>query len=232
MMGKVIVVIGEARTGSSFLIDALNSYDPILNLYEFFPRSDIDFAQGPDYSNAKNAVQLMRNLEIEDTIVCMKIQSYQLLNLMTNDIDKILSLPHIEIILLERLKLSQWVSGEQAKKTLQYSKFNTDEVMVEFDLHKFLDFYKKSTRFYKFIRKKLSDLNKNYLEISYEKDLEEFSYNKLHSLIDPWLESNSIVLGKKHHEMTFTKQRNVPIEQCISNYAEYKTLVDHFKNKI
>jgi len=232
MMGKVIVVIGEARTGSNLVMDALNSYDPILNLYEFFPRSDIDFAQGPDYSNAKNAVTLMANLEIEDTVVCMKIQSYQLLNLMTNDINKILSFPHVEVILLERIKLSAWVSGLQAQKTLQYGFFNTNEVLIDFEPHGFLDYYKKSTNFYRYIRGKLSDLNKNYLEMSYEKDLEDFSYEKFHTLIDPWLENTGIELGKKHHELKFTKQRTVPIEQCINNYNEQKILIDFFKNKI
>jgi hypothetical protein len=230
-MSKVIVVIGEARTGSSFLIEALNSYDPIMNLYEYFPRSDIDFAQGPDYSNAKNAVNLMAELENKDITSCMKIQNYQLLNLPAGDIDKILSFPHVEFILLERIKLSSYVSGIQARKTLRYARWNTDEVMVEFNPQDFLEFYKKSTNFYKFIRKKLSDLNKNYLEVSYEQDLAEFSYEKLHALIDPWLASTSIELGKKHHEMTYTKQRNVPIEQCISNYDEFKMLIDSFKDK-
>jgi hypothetical protein len=232
MTGKIIVVISQPRTGGSLVMHALNSYDPILNLYEFFPRSDMDFDKEHDYSNAKNAVSLMTSLETDNTIVCMKIQSYQLLNLGYNEIDKILGLPHVEVILLERNKLSAWISTEQAKKTSQYSKCNTDEVLVKFDLHDFLAYYKRCTNFYKFIREKLQYLDKNYLEMSYEKDLEEFSYDKFHALIDPWLESRGIVLGKKHQEMVFTKQRTVPIEQCISNYYDQgKTLIEFFRNK-
>jgi hypothetical protein len=231
MTGKIIVVISETRTGSSLVMHALNSYDPILNLYEFFPKGDIDFDKGHHHSNAKNAVSLMTNLEIDNTIVCMKIHGYQLLNLVYTDIDKILNLPHVEIILLERIKLSSWISGEQAKKTSQYAECNTDEVLVKFDPHNFLIYYKQCTNFYKLIRKKLQYLDKNYLEMSYEKDLEEFSYDKFHALIDPWLESRGIVLGKKHHEMMFTKQRTVPIEQCISNYDQEKTLIEFFRNK-
>jgi hypothetical protein len=227
-MNKIIIILAEARSGSSLLIEAMNYYSPIQNMYEYFPVPGFDTSTDEYYSHISDAFYLLEELRTSVNVpVFMKVQNYQLYQLNLEDRNKLISLPFVEVVLLERTnRFETFVSKEQAEQVNSYSMTNTDNVLIDFKPNKFFKFNRESTSFYDYTRKFLKNIGKNYLEVSYEQDLLDFSQEKIYSKFDPWFEKIGITLDHVNHNMKFVKQRTVPAVACIKNYSECQRLIE------
>jgi hypothetical protein len=139
-------------------------------------------------------------------------------------LDKLLELPFVEVILLERSnKLEEYVSHRKAIEHDKWYNVDTSNLKVTVDIEKFLEKKKQSSHWYSILRHKLN----NCLELNYEKDLQDFDQSQFCEKFNSWLTHIGVAINKTNHRMKFfKKQNNAPIEQSISNYDEIKHLVN------
>ena len=153
----------------------------------------------------------------------VKIHRHQLEEL---HLHELLHLPYTEVILLERTsRLHSYVSLLKAKELDMWHNTDTSDIKVSINLEEFINEQKKSIEWYNGIRQLLSP--KDYLEINYERDLENISKEHFYNLFDAWFEKIKLPVTKTNYELKyFKKQNNTAIEHSISNFDEIKHLVN------
>ena len=257
MNKKLILILSEPRTGSNLLNEALNLYAPMRTINEFFlslgfyvredhvppdlPHKklikDDERRQLFDFLNVEqeNYPELIKQInqnpidallklyEVIPINLVVKIHRYQLEEL---HLHGLLQLPFTEVVLLERTgRLHTHVSSLKAKQFDKWHNVDTSNVKVLVNAEEFTLYQKKSIEWYNGIRQQLS--SKEYLEINYEKDVENINKEHFYSLFDPWFKKINLSVTKTNYELKyFKKQNNAPIEESILNYDEIKHLVN------
>ena len=159
--------------------------------------------------------------------MCIKIQNYQLDGL---DIPKIISLPFVEVLLLERTnKIKQYVSGLQAESINNFSQVDTSNLKVTVNVNQYRDSKRRSHLFYALVKYTLFVSNKKYLHIIYERDLENFSIINVQDMISTWLSSMSISSEYSGTKIPFIKQNKSLLCDVIENYD---TIQEYIKEDI
>jgi len=257
MNKKLIIILCEPRTGSNLLNEALNLYAPMRTINEFFlnlgfyVREDFvpddlphktllkkeeriqlfDFlkVEQENYPELIKKINitpvdaLLKLYEVTQSNLVVKIHKHQLEEL---HLHELLHLPYTEVILLERTsRLHSHVSILKARQFDKWHNVDTSNIKVLVNAEEFIYEQEKSIEWYSGIKKQLS--SKEYLEINYEKDLENISKEHFYSLFDPWFEKIKLSVTKTNYELKyFKKQNNAPIEQSILNYDEIERIVN------
>jgi hypothetical protein len=255
-MKKLILIFCEPRTGSNLLNEAMNLYTPIRAVNEFFLNLGFyvreDFV--PDDLLHKTLIrpyerwQLFKFLNVEQenypelikqinrtpiqavkklyelvpANLVIKIHRHQLEEL---NLYELLDLPYVEVILLERSnRLKSHVSSLKARKFDKWHNVDTSNIQVSVNVDEFINERDISFNWYKEMKERLS--SKDYLEVNYERDLENITKESFYALFDPWIERIKLSVNKSNYELKyFSKQNNLPIEHSILEYDKIKHLI-------
>lgn len=173
-----------------------------------------------------NIVELLTNIHITfPKNVCIKLQDYQVEDL---DLEKIVRLPFVEVVVLERKhKLKTYVSALQAEKINNFKGVDTSNIKVVVDPRWFRIIKKTSNTFYSQLKSVLLKENKNYLYVTYEDDLENFSLPSIQKKINDWFQSVGVDVTPKNIPISYIKQNNNKLENVIENFdAIYQQIKD------
>lgn len=251
MNKKLILILCEPRTGSNLLCEAMESYSNLQCINEFYlsphiglyikqdnipddlPHKDLLTEKQQDclfkflnveYNDYYNLLVNIYNNPIASLIELYNVTDKTLVVKIMHKhfedcgLDKLLELPFVEVILLERSnKLEEYVSHRKAIEHDKWYNTDTSNLKIKVDIDKFLKKKKWSLEWYAMLRQRLD----NYLELNYEKDLQEFNQNQFCTMFDVWLTNIEVSIDKTNHKMKFfKKQNNAHISQSISNYDE------------
>jgi hypothetical protein len=251
MNKKLILILCEPRTGSNLLCEAMESYSSLQCISEFYlspyvglyvnqdhipddlPHKDLLTTEQQDCLFkllnvvADDYYNLLVNIYKEPITSLIELYNATdktlVVKIMHNHfedcgLDKLLELPFVEVILLERSdKLEEYVSHRKAIEHDKWYNTDTSNLKIKVDIDKFLKKKKWSSDWYSMLRQRLN----NYLELNYEKDLQEFDQSQFCAMFDIWLTNIGVATDKTDHKMKFfKKQNNAPISQSISNYDD------------
>lgn len=226
------------RTGSTFLGQILSRLSNTINLGEIFNtdisnihrrNSNIDFYNSirPDQNLSDiDSKKLWQNiLEVYSTkdIIC-KIHYHQLID---HNLEWLFSAPNNYFILLHRQnKIYQYTSQFIAGITNQYHNYNTNDIQVYIPVEEFVTFQQDSFNNIQHLKSILQQYNCNYLEITYEIDLENIDIDKIDAKINTWLKANSIdsTIDTSYIEFN-TKQNTRSINEIIKNYQDVQPYI-------
>jgi LPS sulfotransferase NodH len=212
MNKKLILILTEPRTGSYLLNEAFNFYS-LCPVGEFFlnPAS----YQSPElsklayelYLNSEqltglfnflkvehdNRLELIKQInlnpidsvrklyEISQRSLVIKIHDFQFERY---QLDELLDLPYVEVIILQRSnRMARYISHLKAEKTDIWHTKDTSSMQVVVDREHFIKTELESSNWFKKIKQRVS--SKDYLEINYERDLENINKEHFYKLIDP-----------------------------------------------
>jgi hypothetical protein len=253
MNKKLILILTEPRTGSYLLNEAMNFYS-LCPVGEFFlnPKS----YQSPEssklaYEGSLNSEQLTslfnflkvdqgNRLELIKQINLNPINSVRKLYEVTQrslvikihdfqferyQLDELLDLPYAEVIILQRSnRMARYVSHLKAEQTDIWHTVNTSDMQVVVDREDFIKTEQESSNWFKKIKQRVS--SKDYLEINYERDLENINKEQFYKLFDPWFEKINLDVIKTNYRIKLLKKQNKSILQySIANYKEIKDLI-------
>jgi LPS sulfotransferase NodH len=245
-MKKIIAVLSIPRTGSTLLMVQLNSvFTGIRNLSELFnmkqtsnlvaslrndERRKLENLLGIGLDNEELIDQLTQdpvdfitklNQSI-DEVIMFKIQPLQV---NFSQILRILAIPEIEVIVLERRNyLEEYVSLLKLIKYDANHNQETDFLKVDIDFESFVEHTAFSQAWYQGIRDYCRFLNKNFLEISYEKHLVKISEERFMPVFAEWFNSVGFELKRRRWVKPFYfKMNNSPIQHSIKNWKEVET---------
>jgi hypothetical protein len=252
MNKKLILILTEQRTGSHLLNEALSFYSPIQAVNEFFlhPGFHQDKEITPyelllteyqcnqlfDFLNVEqgsyielikqvnlNPVKsLLKLYEISEDSLAVKIHRHQFEKY---QLDELLNLSYVEIIILERSnRMARYISLLKANQTDIWHGIDTSKLQVVVDKDEFIKEEQQSLNWFNKIKQLVS--SKDYLEVNYEKDLEDLNKDNFYNLFDPWFEKINLSVTKTNYKLKlFKKQNRSKIQYSILNYKEIKDLV-------
>jgi hypothetical protein len=253
MNKKIILILTEPRTGSYLLNEAFNFYS-LCTVGEFFlnPRS----YQSPElsklayelYLNSEQLTGLFNFLKVEhdnrlelikqinlnpiDSVRKLYEISSQSLVIKIHDfqferyqLDELLDLPYVEVIILQRSnRMARYVSHLKAEQTDIWHTADTSSMQVIVDREDFIKTELESSNWFKKIKQRVS--SKNYLEMNYERDLENINKEQFYKLIDPWFEKINLDVTKTNYKIKILKKQNKSkLQYGITNYKEIKDLI-------
>jgi hypothetical protein len=112
----------------------------------------------------------------------------------------------------------------KARQLEKWHNIDTSNIKVHVNPQDFTREQQISIDWYKKLREQLA--SKHYLEVNYERDLENLNIVHLYELFDPWFEKINIPVNKSNYKLKyFKKQDKTPIENSILNYSEVKKLI-------
>jgi len=196
-------------------------------LAEFLGVAKDDFANLITQIRARPIESLLKLHELINDNIIIKAHwfHFEELDLISKGL---LDLPNVEVILLERTgRLHSYVSKLKARQYDKWHNVDTSDIKVHVDPKDFLEDQTRSLNWYKYMRSELTARNKDYLEVNYEQDLDNFNKEKFYSLVDSWLVKTGLDLEKSSYEMKyFKKQNNAPIENSIENWEELSSIIN------
>ena len=253
MNKKLILILTEPRTGSTFLNEALNLYsvyptgeifqdhtlfegqeDPefhfntllqnnlSVKLFDFLKVEQGNFVEFIKQMNLNPINFLLKLYEISPSSVVVKLHKFQAESF---QIDKILDLPFVEIIILERSnRLARYTSLMIAMEMNKWAGIDTSDKQVVIDRERFIQTEEESKNWFNVIKHQCS--LKNYLEINYERDLENFNVEHFYKLFDTWFKKINLIVIKTDYEVRrFEKQNRSPLQYSIINYKELEDFI-------
>jgi hypothetical protein len=252
MNKKLILILTEHRTGSHLLNEALSFYSPLQAINEFildpvfFKDKEItpyetfltkfqcnqlfeflNVEQGSYIElikkvNLNPVNSLIKLYEISTDSLVVKIHRKQI---HTDQIDELLQLPYVEIIILQRSnRIARYISLLKAKKTDIWHGVDTSNLQVVVDRTEFEKEEQLSIDWFNNIKKSIP--SKDYLEVNYEKDLENLNKESFYDLFDPWFEKINLTFTKTNYKLKlFKKQNKTRLQYSIENYKELKDLI-------
>jgi LPS sulfotransferase NodH len=251
MNKKIILILTEPRTGSYLLNEAFNFYS--LNpVGEFFLTPEgyqspnklacevhlnneqltelfnfLKVEQGNRLELIKqinlNPINSVRKLyEISSRSLVIKIHDFQFDRY---QLDELLDLPYVEVIILQRSnRMARYVSHLKAEQTNIWHTVDTSDIQVVVDREDFIKTEQESSNWFKKIKQRVS--SKDYLEINYERDLENFNKEQFYKLFDSWFEKINLDVTKTNYRIKlFKKQNKSKLQYNITNYKEIKDLI-------
>lgn len=171
----------------------------------------------------RTPIQAVKKLyEIVPDNLVVKIHRHQLEEL---KLYELFELPYVEVILLERSnRLKSHVSSLKARKFDKWHNVDTSDIKVSVNVEEYINERDTSINWYKEMRERLS--SKDYLEVNYERDLENITKESFCNLFDPWIERIKLSVNKSNYQLKyFSKQNNSPIKNSILNYENIKNIV-------
>ena len=245
-------MLTEHRSGSHLLNEALNFYSPLQCINEIFlnhiryqDKKSTPFNtyltieqrnQLFDFLNVENKDQseLMKKIknnpvesicklyEITPVSLVVKIHRTQIRQF---HLDELLQLPFVEVIILQRSnRIARYVSLLKAYETDNWHRVDTSHLQVSVNEEEFLQLEKLSKEWFEKIKQQIS--SKNYLEVNYERDLENLNKDHFYSLFDPWFEKINLSVTKTSYKLKyFNKQNNSKLQYSVLNYDEIKHLI-------
>lgn len=250
MAAKIIFVLSEARTGSTFLCQLLTRFQPTLDLQEVFNLNKIDL-----YTNTGLEFNKLLDYHYRDVIgdvindptkptlefindpmkllsllaqhfqrtLIVKIHLHQLQMFSDQNINLILSSANHKFILLNRSNfLELYISLMTAGASGIWNTTDTSNSMIKIDEDEFRRTFNEHQTKYASIKKKLQDHNIDYLYINYDLDLKNYNDQKFIDLVKPWLINQGLTLNlSKELPSTILKQNNsIDISHNILDYDE------------
>jgi LPS sulfotransferase NodH len=149
----------------------------------------------------------------------------------TTELEWIFDLPDTYFILLNRDKLSQFVSHKIAMNTNTWKIKDTTNEKITVKTGEFLKFAKHNTLAYqRHYINQLEKRNINYLSLNYEKDFQDLEY--LLIKIQNWANERGVNLSRndKLFPKMLTKQSHAPLEVQITNYLQLERFLKKFSN--
>jgi hypothetical protein len=253
MNKKLILILTEPRTGSYLLNEALNFYS-LLPVGEFFLnikaytgkkifKFPLDLFLTTDhlaqlYDSLKveqgNFVEFIKQVDLNPIYSVIKLYETSLKSVVVKihdfqfekyQLDELLNLPYVEIIILQRSnRLARYISHLNAKKTNTWDIVDTSSQQVTIDREDFIKTEQESENWFATIKQKIS--SKNYLEVNYERDLENLNKEQFYKLFDQWFEKINLPVTKTNYRLKWLKKQNkAKLEYSIINYKEIEDLI-------
>lgn len=252
MNKKLILILTEQRTGSHLLNEALSFYSPIQAINEFFlhpgfhqtkeitpyeiflTKSQCDqlfdflnvdrgsYIELIEQVNLNPIDSLTKLYEVSTDSLAVKIHRHQFEKY---QLDKLLELPYVEVIILQRSnRMARYVSLLKANQTDIWHGIDTSNLQVVVDKDEFVKEEQLSINWFDKIKQQVS--SKNYLEVNYERDLENLNKDNFYNLFDPWFEKINLSVTKTNYKLKlFKKQNKSKLQHSIVNYKEIKYFV-------
>jgi hypothetical protein len=253
MNKKLILILTEPRTGSYLLNEALNFYS-LLPVGEFFDnpkyyerRENPKFAYEIFFNKDQltelfnflkvehgNFLELIKQVnlnpidsaiklyEISSHSVVIKIQDFQFERFR---LDQLLDLPYVEVIILQRSnRIARYISHIKAEQTDIWANKDTSSMQVVVDREDFIKKEQLSNDWFEKIKQRVA--SKDYLEVNYERDLENLDKEHFYKLFDSWFEKINLSVTKTNYKLKFHKKQNKSkLQYGILNYNEIKDLI-------
>lgn len=253
MNKKLILILTEPRTGSYLLNEALNFYslhpvgeffdnpkwyeaqeNPVF-AYEMYLNSDqltglFDFLKVEHGNHLELIKQVNLNpidsaiklYEMSSRSLVIKIHDFQFERF---QLDRLLDLPYVEIIILQRSnRLARYISHIKAEQTDIWQSMDTSNMQVVVDREDFMKTEQESNNWFEKIKQRVA--SKDYLEVNYEKDLENIDKEQFYKLFDSWFEKINLSVTKTNYKLKFNKKQNKSkLQYSILNYKEIKDLI-------
>lgn len=253
MNKKLILILTEPRSGSYLLNEALNfyslhpvgeffanpewyeiqknpkfSYEILFNkeqlagLFNFLKVEDGDFLELVKQVNLKPIESAIKLYEVSPHSVVIKIHDYQFERF---QLDRLLDLPYVEIIILQRSnRMARYVSHLKAEQNNIWVSVDTSNMQVVVDREDFIKKEQLSNNWFEKIKQRVS--SKDYLEVNYERDLENLDKEHFYKLFDTWFEKINLSVTKTNYKLKFLKKQNKStLQYGIVNYKEIKDLI-------
>lgn len=253
MNKKLILILTEPRSGSNFLSEVLNyyslwpvgefllnpkgfehlenptfPYEIVLNryqltkLFDFFEVEYGNYLELIKQINRRPIDAIFKLYESTEQSLVINIHDFQFKKF---GIDVLLDLPYVEIIILQRSnRMARYISHLIAQETKIWYTVNTSDMQVTVDREDFIKSEQESKKWFDSIKQRVS--SKEYLEVNYERDLENIDKEHFYKLFDPWFEKINLNATKKNYNLKlFKKQNKSKLQYSILNYTEIKDLI-------
>lgn len=244
-----ILVFFIYRTGSSFIMQALNSclgakifgdYGEILTPSEirqtgFANTIDIDDSGLANYAvnNIEGYLRYLSSISDPNAIICSKISLFQLEHHIKNktiQFRNIISKPNTKIIILKRNLLDVYVSLKKANETKKWGWVDTTNIKININPEEYMKWYSETNELYDNLITNLISLNKSFITVNYEElNMINTDLNKV-KLILSKLYANEINLRLSYSKFQSTnflikQDRNLKHKDKIENYNEIRDLM-------
>ena len=253
MNKKLILILTEPRTGSYLLNEALNFYslhpvgeffdnpkgyetqknpkfgyeillnkEQLTSLFNFLKVEHGNFLELIKQVNLKPIDSAVKLYEISPQSVVIKIHDFQFEKF---QLDQLLDLPYVEIIILQRSnRMARYISHLKARRNDIWSNVDTSSMQVVVDREDFIKNEQLSNNWFEKIKQRVS--SKDYLEVNYERDLENLDKEHFYKLFDSWFEKINLPVTKTNYKLKLLKKQNKSkLQYSIVNYKEIKDLI-------
>ena len=232
-----IIILSQPRSGSSLLCELFCCFKNTIVLHEVLTNGNVSLTELTLHhqnmlkiiqKNPKTAIGHLEKLFSNKHRV-FKIHFFQLQDL---NLDFVLELPNTKFVLITRQNfLEQYVSVRLANMSGSFSTndeirgVKSNNLMFELDIADYKHEEAGNNYNIATIKKKLKDLNHNYLEFNYEDDLEHFNLDILEK-IKAWALTANISLEQSDYIPTvYQKQNSRQIHEIITNWDSVKDLI-------
>ena len=253
MNKKLILILTEPRTGSYLLNEALNFYS-LHPVGEFFDNPKFyENKENPVFAYERNLnsdqlsglfnflkvehgnhLELIKQVnlnpidsaiklyEISSRSLVIKIHDFQFERY---QLDQLLDLPYVEIIILQRSnRIARYISHIKAEQTDIWQSIDTSSMQVVVNREDFIKKEQLSNNWFEKIKQRVS--SKDYLEVNYERDLENIDKEHFYKLFDSWFEKINLSVTKTNYKLKMSKKQNKSkLQYSILNYKEIKDLI-------
>lgn len=246
-----IIILSDHRTGSSLLNELFVAFDNNLKtLGEYFilPLNDERHYPHYKYLTQEDKIILYHYFNLEEKNL------HTLIDKIHNDpkksytiLDKLTSKPKVikcqisrieelgisflleqnkNFIFLERRDiLAKFVSQKICNETNIWWNTNTSNLRIIVDPLEFIKYkttYQTQITYYK---KFLIDNNKNFLNLTYEDDIDVDDFTVLYNKLETWLKSVGYKVYRKNYFPNHKKQNHSLMSEKVVNYDEIKNLL-------
>ena len=232
-----IVILSQPRTGSSLVSELFCCFENTLVLNELFTENNVLLTYTPrEWRPLTKLMQKHPKLGIthleksfSNVHRVFKIHLWQMFKF---DLEFVLSMPNTVFILITRQNfLEQYVSAKLAYMSNSFSTnderrgTSSKDITFELDINDYKEHKAGNIYNIDMIKKKLKDLNHNFLDLNYEDDLENYDLS-IFEKIRTWASTFGIVLNQSDYILSvYQKQNFRQMHEIISNWDSIKDLI-------
>ena len=233
---NIIILSPQPRTGSSLLCELFCCFKNTTVLHEVFTDGNVPLTTVHPYRRLlriiqKNPETVIGHLEkfFSNKHRVFKIHFFQIQN---HNLDFVFELPNTKFVLITRKHfLEQYVSAKLANMSGSFSTndeirgVSSKDITFELDIKDYKDQELGNTYNIEMLKKRLTELNHNYLEFNYEDDLEKYNLSILEK-IKAWALTANISLEQSDYIPTVYQKQNLrQMHEIITNWDSVKDLI-------